>query len=180
MIETERLVVRPPVEEDRSRFVELFTDEAFTVFSDGVHDVASANDRFDGMLALAEAVPYAKQPVIEKDTGTIVGYSGVGTIVFDGLNRLEWGWRFTPAARGKGYATEATRALLDLADHSDNGEMLCIIALDNEPSMRVAEKVGFQKWRTYVWDDAPDQDTQLLLRSIGAGGAPLVVPAGGA
>ena len=64
--ETDRLVIRPPVEDDRRRFVELFTDETFTVFSTGVHDVDSANARFDRMLALAGLVPYAKQPVIEK------------------------------------------------------------------------------------------------------------------
>ncbi len=176
MIETDRLLVRPPVEDDRARFVELFTDEAFTVWSGGVHDVASANERFDGMLVLADAVPYAKQPVIKKDTGTIVGYSGVGTVVFEGLDRLEWGWRFVPAVRGKGYATEATKALLDLADSQGNGEMLCIIATGNNPSMRVAEKAGFHKWRTHVWDEAPGQDTQLLLRSIGAGGEPMLAP----
>jgi len=33
-VETERLVIRRPTEGDRKRLVELFTDPAFTVFSD--------------------------------------------------------------------------------------------------------------------------------------------------
>lgn len=172
--ETDRLIIRHPVEGDRHRFVELFTDEAFTVFSGGVHDVESANARFDRMLVVASAVPFAKQPVIERDTGAIVGYSGVGTVLFEGLDRMEWGWRFVPEARGNGYATEATAALLAVADADHDGEMLCLIATDNRPSRRVADKVGFDWWRSVVWPDGVATD--LLIRSIGSGGPPLVAP----
>lgn len=176
VVETERLIVRRPVEEDRSRFVELFTDPSFTVFSQGVHDAAGANERFDDMLGLAESVPYAKGPIVEKSSGTILGYTGAGTVVFEGVDRLEWGWRLMPEARGFGYATEATAAWLTAAgDHSD-GDMLCIIATDNQPSRRVAEKVGFRWWRQFDWDDDPSDRTDLLLRSIGAGGPPLLTP----
>jgi len=94
-----------------ARFVELFTDEDFTVFSDGVHDIESANARFDGMLSLAELVPYAKQPVIARATDTIIGYTGVGIVLIDGVDRLEWGWRLAPEARGLGYATRGDRSL---------------------------------------------------------------------
>lgn len=177
MIETDRLVIRPPLEDDRARFVELFANEEFTVFSsDGAHDAESANRRFDGMLRLAELVPYAKQPVIEKTTGSIVGYSGVGSIAFEGVDRLEWGWRFVPEARGHGYATEATTALLEVADARDDGEMLCLMAASNQPSRRVAEKVGFAWWRSINWNDDPNDATDLLLRPIGGGGPPLLVP----
>lgn len=173
-VETERLIIRSPDEQDRGRFVELFTDEAFTVFSGGVHDLESANARFDRMLAIATVVPYGKQPIVERATGTIIGYTGVDTIVFDGLDRLEWGWRLTPDARGRGYATEATAALLSIADAVDDGEMLCIIASDNGPSRRVAEKLGFRQWRNVVWDDGVATD--LLVRPVGAGGEPLLAP----
>ncbi|MGF1595463.1 MAG: hypothetical protein ACFCVK_00790 [Acidimicrobiales bacterium] len=55
----------------------MFTEEQFTVFSvAGVHDVESANARFDRMLAVSAAVRWPKQPVIERATGRIVGYTG--------------------------------------------------------------------------------------------------------
>lgn len=172
---TDRLLLRAPREGDRARFVELFTDEAFTVFG-GVHDLDSAHARFDRMLLLAGALPYAKQPVIDRGTGIIVGYTGVDTAEIEGLDRLEWGWRFVPEARGRGYATEATLALLDVADAHDDGEMLCIIAADNHPSRRVADKTGFEWWKRIGWDGDPDDPTDLLLRSIGSGGPPLLAP----
>ncbi len=174
MIETGRLLIRPPEEVDRARLVELFTDEAFTVFSDGVHSVASANDRFDQMVALAAQVPYAKQPIVEKASGVLIGYTGVGTVEFEGTNRLEWGWRLAASARGTGYATEATAALLAAADVHHSGEMLCLIHADNKPSRGVADKVGFRWWRRITWPDGEPVD--LLLRSIGDGGDPLLAP----
>lgn len=175
-VETDRLVLRAPTERDRARFIELFTDEAFTVFSDGVHDTESANARFDGMLTLIESIPYAKQPIIERTGGVIVGYTGVATAIIDGIDRLEWGWRLVPGARGRGYATEATKVLLEVADAHDNGEMLCIIAPDNHASRRVADKVGFRWWRQLDWNGDPADPVDLLVRPIGTGGTPLLAP----
>ncbi|MEM8621080.1 MAG: GNAT family N-acetyltransferase [Actinomycetota bacterium] len=177
-VETGRLIIRPPVEADRDRFVELFTSVSFTVFSDGVHDTTSANARFDRMLRLIEVLPYAKQPVVERATNTIVGYTGVDTVVLGGNNRLEWGWRFAADARGKGYATEAATALLALADRTDDGELLCIIAADNHRSRRVADKVGFIWWQRIDWAGTATDPTDLLLRPVGVGGPPLPAPSG--
>ena len=172
-IETDRLILRPPVEDDRARFVELFVDPAFTAFADGPHDVESANTRFDHMLLVADAIPYAKQPVIERESGTIVGYTGAASVALDGIDRLEWGWRLVPDARGRGYATEAASALLAVADRHDDGEMLCLLSPDNHASRRVADKVGFRWWRRVDWMDDPAEPTDLLLRPVGSGGPPL-------
>ena len=154
---TERLEVRPPIEADRERFVELFQSEDFMVFSDGVHTVESAHARFDGMLKTATEVPFAKQPVIERSTGSIVGYAGVAWFDFEGERRLEFGWRLVPEARGHGYATEAGRALLAVAAESFHGEILAMIDPTNGPSKNVAAKLGFAFWKRAevngFWDD---------------------------
>lgn len=142
----------------------------------GVLGSVAASDRFDQMLAVAQAIPYGKQPVIDRVDGTIVGYTGVDTVAFDGLLRLEWGWRFVPGVRGRGYATEATAALLELADGSDSGEVLCIIAADNRASRRVADKTGFRFWKRINWNGDQSAPTDLFVRPIGAGGPPLLAP----
>lgn len=72
---TPRLEIRLPTESDRARFVELFGNEGFMVFSSGVLKRAAAHERFDEMLLRAEDLDFALQPVIERSTGTIVGYS---------------------------------------------------------------------------------------------------------
>jgi RimJ/RimL family protein N-acetyltransferase len=154
---TDRLEIRPPIESDRARFVELFQREDFMVFSDGVHSLDSANTRFDEMLRNAAEVPFAKQPVIELSTGATVGYSGVAWFEFEGRRRLEFGYRLVPEARGHGYATEAGHAVLALAAQSFQGELLAMIDPTNAPSQNVAAKLGFTFWKRAqvngYWDD---------------------------
>jgi RimJ/RimL family protein N-acetyltransferase len=174
-IETDRLIVRQPVEDDRARFVELFTNEAFMVFS-GVLDVDSANSRFDHMLRMAKVVPYAKQPLVDRTTSVVVGYTGADVVDFYGVDRLEWGWRLVEEARGQGLATEAASALLAVADESEDGEMLCLIDSDNLASRRVAEKLGFRWWQRVNWMGDPADPTDVLIRPVGSGGPPLLAP----
>jgi RimJ/RimL family protein N-acetyltransferase len=149
---TPRLEIRLPEECDRARFVELFCDNEFMVFSGGVLDDAAAHRRFDEMLQRAAEIPFAKQPLIERTTSTIIGYAGVNWFDFEDERRLEFGWRLVPEARGKGYATEASREVLALADQSFRGEILAMIDPTNHPSARVASKLGFVFWKKAVVD----------------------------
>jgi len=122
-------------------------------FSDGVLDRPAAHLRFDEMLERAQELPFAKQPVIERETDTIVGYSGVNWFEFEGERRLEFGWRLVPEARGRGFATEASRAVLGLAAGTFSGEILAMIDPANHASANVARKVGFASWKQAVIDD---------------------------
>lgn len=150
---TARLELRAPEERDRDRFVELFCDEAFMVFSDGVLDQPAAHRRFDEMLQRAQELPFAKQPIVDRKTGTIVGYAGVNWFDFEDERRLEFGWRLVPEARRQGFATEAARAVLSLADGSFRGEILAMIDPSNHASANVASKLGFVFWKQAPVDD---------------------------
>jgi RimJ/RimL family protein N-acetyltransferase len=162
-VHTERLEVRLPVEADRARFVELFCDEEFMVFSGGVHTLESAHERFDEMLVRAAEIPFAKQPVIDRASGLILGYSGVNWFDFEGERRLEYGYRLVPDARGRGYATEAGRAVLNIAARTFEGEILAMIDPTNEPSKNVARKLGFTYWKDAVVDGWLDGIYRLHL-----------------
>lgn len=163
---TDRLEVRLPIEADRARMVELWCDPAFTVFSNGGHTPTSANQRFDRFLAVAAELPFAKQPVIERSTGTIVGYAGVDWFEFEGRRELEFGWRLGTAARGRGYATEAATAVMEVAHREAARWLYCIIDPANAPSHNVARKVGFEAWRRVDMDGPVD----LLRLRLGGGG----------
>ena len=149
---TLRLEVRLPREPDRDRFVALFCDADFMEFSSGVLTSISANRRFDEMLVRASELAYAKQPVIERRTGLIVGYAGVNWFEFEGRRRLEFGYRLVPEARGRGYATEASRAVLAIAADTFRGELLAMIDPTNHASQNVARKLGFAFWKPAIVD----------------------------
>lgn len=159
-VKTARLLVRPPRETDRSRFIELFCDEDFMVFYHGALTREQASDRFDHMLAVCEIIPFGKQPVVELSSGAVVGYTGVDYIDFEGSTWLEWGYRLVRESRGRGYATEASRALLSKGRQTHAGELLAMIAPENLASQNVCRKLGFTFWK-----QAPvEGDLQNLYR----------------
>jgi RimJ/RimL family protein N-acetyltransferase len=165
---TPRLEVRLPVESDRERFVELFRDERFMAFSASVLDSDGAHRRFDEMLERAAELPFAKQPVIELRTGRIIGYSGVNSFEFEEQRHLEYGYRLVHEARGRGFATEASRALLDLAEETFSGEILAMIDPRNTPSQNVAHKLGFVYWKQVVVDGFVDNLYRLEVGTASA------------
>lgn len=144
---TPRLGVRCATDLDRPRFVELFRDEAFMAYSGGPLAADQAQARFDRMLARCMELSFAKQPIVERRSGIVVGYTGVDWIEVDGRRWLEWGYRLVPTARGKGYATEASLALLELARNDYAGDILGIIHPDNRASHSVIRKLGFGYWK---------------------------------
>ena len=144
---TPRLDVRCPTEPDRPRFVELFCADAFMAFSGGPLAADQAHARFDRMLARCVELSFAKQAIVERRSGVVIGYTGVDWIEVDGRRWLEWGYRLVPTARGKGYATEASLALLELARNDYAGDILGIIHPDNRASQSVIRKLGFGYWK---------------------------------
>jgi RimJ/RimL family protein N-acetyltransferase len=85
----------------------------------------------------------------EKATGKFVGEIGFADYKRD-LEQLkgvpEIGWVLASAAHGKGYATEAVRAVVEWGDaHFERARTACIIAPDNLASIRVAEKCGYRQ-----------------------------------
>ena len=73
----------------------------------------------------------------------------------------EMGWIFAPGAQGKGYASEAAAAALAWADeHLNAPEIVAIIDPENAPSIRVAEKAGFDRREDALYKG----ETILLFR----------------
>lgn len=74
----------------------------------------------------------------------------------------ESGWVLTPSAHGQGFATEAVRAVVEWGDvHFGRTRTVCLIAPDNGPSLRVAEKAGYREFARASYKDNP---TILLER----------------
>ena len=64
------------------------------------------------MLAMCEIIPFSKQPIVERASGLVVGYTGVDYFTFEGEERLEWGYRLVPSREELG--TQPRRAKLCL------------------------------------------------------------------
>jgi ribosomal-protein-alanine N-acetyltransferase len=95
--------------------------------------------------ATSETAPYGVWVLIERGSRTVVGDAGfMGPPGTD--ETIEIGYSVVPERRGRGYATEAVRALVDWAlDQPGVSAVVAGCATDNTPSMRLLERVGFER-----------------------------------
>lgn len=109
-------------------------------------DVEGVRAEIEGMLARAPGEPggWVQLTVEERETGRLVGDVGLAAVE-DEPGVIKVGYTIAPAFQGRGYATEAIRALVDFAfDALGAQAVLAHADAENAPSIRVAEKVGMR------------------------------------
>jgi RimJ/RimL family protein N-acetyltransferase len=103
--------------------------------------------------------------VERKRDGKLIGNVGLFT-AWRGLEpefgeEPEMGWIMAAESHGQGFAWEACRAAVDWAEaHLEPTPMWAIIAPANEASLKLAEKLGFERVRETLYHDDPT----LVLR----------------
>jgi RimJ/RimL family protein N-acetyltransferase len=161
VLETERLVLRGHRLEDFADCSILWTDPAVTRFIGGKpstrEEVWARLLRYAGLWSL---LGFGYWVVTEKDTGRFLGEVGFADFRREIEPSLEGvpeaGWVMAPHSHGKGYATEAVKAAIAWGEkHFGDRHMACIIAPENGPSLRVAEKCGFREWQHTTYKDNP-------------------------
>jgi len=104
--------------------------------------------------------PFCQRLVVERETGLVVG--GIGLFGPPEAGRVELGYGVVESRRGRGYATEAARAMVETAFGLPGvREVVAGVDPANPASLRVLEKVGL----TF---EAPDGDEDRY--SIVSGG----------
>jgi len=149
ILETDRLILRPPVQADLDDFAAFSADERVARFLGGVQPRSVA---WRGMATLAGSwalMGFAMFSVIERSSGQWIGR--IGPWAPEGWPGTEVGWGLLPCAWGKGYATEAAAACTDWAfDTLGWTEVIHTIAADNAASKAVAARLGSRYLRQGV------------------------------
>jgi RimJ/RimL family protein N-acetyltransferase len=165
-LETERLLLREPREEDADAFAEYLADAEVMRFLGGstvprehVPAVVAS------WIAAWETDGFGKLVVEARDGSSVLGRVGIN--VFDTRDwtrstlresgehgQPELGWTFMRRHWGHGYATEAARAVRDWVRRELAVERLVsLIAPDNPRSQRVAERLGAHPGETVSLPD---------------------------
>lgn len=154
IVKTERLLLRGHRLDDFDACAAMWADPRVTRHISGAP--SSASDSWARLLRYAghwALLGYGFWALEEKASGRFVGDVGLADFkreIEPPITAPEMGWVLAPWAHGKGYATEAVRAVLawGLARFGPI-ETACIIHPENTASLRVAEKVGYrEKLRT--------------------------------
>ncbi len=100
---------------------------------------------------------YGEWAVEEKDTGALVGRVGLVHHADwpAGPVKVEIGWTLSSAVWGRGYATEAARAVLDYVFARPGFDRIISIShLGNERSQQVMTRLGMRRQGTARWRGA--------------------------
>jgi RimJ/RimL family protein N-acetyltransferase len=140
-IETDRLILRPPVLEDFEDFSLFHQDEAVMKFLGGVQARATTWRTFNGFVGAWYLYGFSMFCLLDKQTGEWLGRIGP-------IHPLEWpqkevGWGVKKSAEGKGYAREAAIATMDYAfDKLGWDKLIHCIAPQNISSQNLAKRLG--------------------------------------
>lgn len=142
-IKTERLTLRESAAKDRAAFVDLFSSPEVGTYIGGPQPREEVERRIPDVPAQRPGVF-----VIDLD-GTMIGMVTLERRDADrhahgAAGRVELGYMFLPESWGFGYAAEACAAALDWFTEALPDEPVVLTTQTaNEPSIRLAEKLGF-------------------------------------
>jgi len=142
-VETSRLFLRPPHPDDAAEIFRRYAnDEEVTRYLGWPrhHSIAET----EGFIAFSgaewERWPAGPYLIVARDTGVILGSTG---LAFETPTRASTGYVLARDAWGHGYATEALRAMVDLAPDVGIQRLHALVHPDHRPSCHVLEKCGF-------------------------------------
>lgn len=151
VLDTPRLILRPHALADFEAYCALWSDPDVVCFITGTPFSREASwSRFLRHPGHWHHAGFGYLVIEERETGRFIGEAG-----FHDMRRemtpsiegtLEAGWALTPSAQGRGYALEAMQALMGWAEQAFPGRrMTCIIDPANQPSLRIAARLGFSE-----------------------------------
>jgi RimJ/RimL family protein N-acetyltransferase len=149
-LSTARLRLRPWAESDVDEYRALVTERG-----DGVPSVANIRERIATRLAATAQTGIALLPICRLLEGDFIGYCGL-IIGRSSLDEPEIAYELFQRAHGRGYATEAARAVLDAAIATGRTRLWSTVGSWNTPSLRVLEKLGFERDHVTTKDDGSE------------------------
>lgn len=141
VLQTARLILRPPALSDFDRWCELFAHEPSARHIGGVQPPAAVFRAMASMSGCWTLTGVSMFSVLDRQTGRWLGR--IGPWQPHGWPGTEVGWALHPDAQGRGIALEAATACMDYAiDVLGWTDLIHTIAPANLASQRLAARLG--------------------------------------
>lgn len=160
-LETERLILRAHTGEDYPHACAMWSDPLVTRFVGGRASTPQQTwSRLLAYLGHWQVQGYGYWAVEEKSSGSFIGEAGFADfkrdIVETMRNAPEIGFAFVSSAHGKGYATEAVRAILQWADaHLQSPRTVCMVSEENAASLHIVQSAGYRPFSRTAYNESP-------------------------
>jgi RimJ/RimL family protein N-acetyltransferase len=145
ILETERLRLRTVTADDAPFYLELVNDPAFIehIGDRGIRTLDEARrSLLDGPGAMQEQRGHSLYVVELREGSVAIGMCGL--IKRDTLADIDIGYAFLPQHRGRGYAYESARAVLDYAPSLGITRVAAIASPNNIASNQLLLKLGMR------------------------------------
>ncbi len=153
-IETDRLILTPEERHDAGWLAELLNARGTQRFT-----LDDARERIAEMRSMTADLGIGVLVLRTRATGEPLGYCGI-VLGRGSLQESELAYELLPRAHGRGYATEAARAVLDAAFATGRTRIWATVGTWNAPSFRVLDKLGFR--RDHVSTDAHGEHVWMV------------------
>jgi len=150
---TERLQLRAYELSDLHRLHKtLYSDEESMALLGGPRELVGTRAALERSMNQQELAGYSFWPVIERESGLLIGEAGLFPLAPGGPD-VALGYAFGSAYWGRGYATEASRAVLGEGFAELGLERIVAITREaNKRSRHVLAKLGFRmEGVRHVW-----------------------------
>lgn len=150
ILTTKRLILRTWKPSDIPLMAAISSDPLVMKYFPAIQDMTATKALIDHINQHYEKFGYATYAVEIKETHEFIGFVGLNHPSFEipnfqpsGLPIVEIAWRLSSQYWGKGYATEAAKAVLHYAFTELNlSEIISFAVQTNVKSRRIMEKIG--------------------------------------
>ena len=153
VIETSRLTLRYITIRDAKALKPILGDPEVMRYSIiGVHDRQQIRQFIEQRLLSYLEPGFGLYAVINKRDRELMGYCGFFVQSIEEIKEVEIGYRLATKYWGRGYATEAAKAVLEYGRKKFNfRRFVCLIEPQNTRSLNVAKKLGMKLEKTVIY-----------------------------
>ncbi len=145
LLETERLLLRRLTLDDTDLLLGIYSDPIAMRYYDSTRNRAQTRGWIRWNLAMYDERGHGMWAALSKLDGRFVGQIGLVAQEVEGAAEIEIGYLLLRSCWGHGFATEAALAVRDYGFRELARErLISLIDPRNEPSRRVAERLGMR------------------------------------
>ena len=147
MLETERIVLRPPIENDLKEIHRLYCDQDIQKYLGGYPNIETSERQLQRAIQDYKKDGYGLMMIFKKEQSSFIGFCKIQSSPLEHPHNIEIIYGLLPEYRGEGYAIESTQVILHWAfNNIDIDQIVGRVKPENTKSLQLLEQLGFERF----------------------------------